>query len=363
VLVVGPSTSQGGIASVIRIHQLLPLWKRAHCRILPTFDERGTWKKLIAMLKAYAVAPFLIWRSSIIHIHLAAQHSMWRKLPIALIAKLLRKPYIIHLHAASERSVFILTPQWIVRTLFLLSYRVVVLSESWAAVVKKHLPDARVTVVHNPVMDPQTAPSARGSGQTILFAGKLERRKGYMELLKAASEVLRCYANVKFCFAGHGEVQQARVEAERLGIMGSVSFPGWVRPEEMSDYYREATIFCLPSFDEGLPMSILEAMSYSLPVVCTPVGGVPDLVVDGNNGLFVETGNSESIAHQLLTLLGDPERARRIGDNAARTVQRECGLERTERELSSLYRDVESEWMVRRRGIRESAQSVIRTGF
>jgi len=262
----------------------------------------------------------------------------------------------VHLHAASESSVFDSTPQWLVRLIFLLSYRVVVLSDSWAAIVRKHIPDSRLTVIPNPVASPHT-PRLRPAEEMrmVLFAGKLERRKGYMELLEAASEVLMEFPDVHFCFAGHGEIEHARAVARRLGIDKSVSFLGWVAPAEMSDVYRAATIFCLPSFDEGLPMAVLEAMSHSLPVVCTPVGGLPGLVKDGRDGVFAQAGNVPSISYQLTTLLRDPDRAMRIGRSAALTIERECSIERVEEKLADLYRQVNAEWTVRRRGLREGA--------
>ena len=361
VLVVGPSASKGGIATVLRVHRSMALWKVARCRLLSTYDERSAISKLMAMLAAYAVAPFLIFRSSLIHIHVAAQRSMWRKLPIALLAKLMGKAYIIHLHAASEKSVFMLTPQWIVRTLFLLSYRVVVLSESWKTIVNAYIPDARVAVIHNSVAGQLPAELDHDSqtGRMVLYAGKLEHRKGYLELLRAASEVVKHFPDVRFCFAGHGEIDQARTEAQRLNIANSVSFLGWLRPDEIGRYYRGASIFCLPSFDEGLPMSVLEAMSFSLPVVCSPVGGLQDLISDGEDGIFVEAGNIHSIARGLMELLSNPERASRIGRNGALTLQRKCGLDHIERDLAHLYEEVHAEWILRRSGIREGVRATI----
>lgn len=353
VLVVGPSGRPGGIATVIRSHRQMRLWRLANCRMLSTYDERNPLMKIAVMLKAYALGVVMIYRASLVHIHVAAQNSMWRKLPIVLLTKLMRKPYIVHLHAASEQALFVLTPQWLVRMIFLLSYRIVVLSDNWAAIVKKHLPDARVTVIHNPVRKPQMERTPEPDGM-VLFAGKLERRKGYMELLEAAAEVLIHFPKVRFCFAGHGDIEQAKAEAHRLNIEGSVSFPGWIRPEEIGGYYRRATVFCLPSFDEGLPMAVIEAMSYSLPVVTTPVGGLPDLISDGVDGLFVQPGNVHAIARQLLGLLQDPDRAQRVGRSAALTIERLCNPVQIEQQWLHLYQEVNAEWMVRRCGIPES---------
>jgi glycosyltransferase involved in cell wall biosynthesis len=362
VLVVGPSTSLGGIASVMRMHSTTELWNLVNCHVLATYDERSTARKVLAMLKAYVSAPVLIHRAALVHFHVAAQRSMLRKLPIMILTKLMRKPYIVHLHAASESSIFELTPQWLVRMTFLLSYRVIVLSDSWAKIVKNHVPDARVTIIHNPVLTPKLLTMTRtDEWPVILFVGKLESRKGYRDLLEAAVEVLMRFPRVQIWFVGHGEIEQGRLLAKKLGIDRSVMFSGWINSEDMEYYYRAASIFCLPSYDEGLPMAVLEAMSYGLPVVCTPVGGLPDLISDGRNGFFAQPGDVQSIASQLLRLLRNPELATRTGVSAAQTIERECGIARIEHELGALYQEVDAEWVVRRSGQRESTLTAGKT--
>ena len=355
VLVVGPSASLGGIASVMRVHSTTRLWSLVNCHVLATYDERSTVTKIFAMLKAYAIAPWLIHRAALVHFHVAAQRSMFRKLPIVLLTKLMGKPYIVHVHAASEVSIFQLTPQWLVRAIFLLSYRVVVLSDHWAEVVRKHVPDARVTIIHNPVLTHNAlSPRTCSEFPVILFVGKLEQRKGYQDLLDAAEQVLMRFPDAQFWFVGHGEIEQARAHAKKLGIDRSVILTGWIDADEMEYYYRAATVVCLPSHEEGLPMAVLEAMSYALPVVCTPVGGLPDLITDSKNGFFAEPGNPQSISGQILRLLRDPELATRAGEAGARTIERECGIARIEQELGELYQEVDAEWTIRRTGQRES---------
>ena len=355
VLVVGPSASLGGIASVMRLHSTTKLWDHLHCHVLSTYDEQNVPRKILAMLRAYTLAPVLIHKADLVHIHVAAQHSMWRKLPIVLLTKLLRKPYVVHLHAASEASLFEHTPQWLVRAILLLSYRVIVLSDHWASIVKRHVADARVTIIHNPVpLPPPSHPIKNDSAPVILFVGKLEARKGYRNLLDAAPEILERFPNARFWFVGHGEVQQALQHAASRGLQNSVSCTGWIDADDMEYYYRSTSIFCLPSYDEGLPMAVLEAMSYALPVVCTRVGGLPDIISDRRNGFFATVGDAHSIAHCIIELLADPALANRIGEHAALTIERECGIARIEQKLADLYREVDAEWTVRRHGRREA---------
>ncbi|CAN5674084.1 glycosyltransferase family 4 protein [soil metagenome] len=358
VLVVGPSSGKGGIASVLRMHRKMTVWKSMNCYLLATFDDRNLWMKLLVILKAYAIAPFLILRSSLVHIHLAAQTSMIRKLPFVVLCKILRKPLLVHLHAAGEVPLFQKTPQWIVRLTFLLSNRVVVLSSAWADMVLTHVPQTRIVIMHNPVATPFVLRKrSLDDPPVVLYVGKLEARKGYADLLAAAAEVLPSFPNLQIWLLGNGEVREAQERAKSLRIERSVRVMGWVDACELDEYYRRASIFCLPSFDEGLPMALLEAMSYSLPVICTPVGGVPDIISDGKNGLFAKAGDADSIRDSLLLLLGLPDLADRLGANAARTVEEQCGMDRIEVQLQDLYDTVESEWHIRRQGFRESTQA------
>jgi glycosyltransferase involved in cell wall biosynthesis len=355
--VVGPSKSLGGIASVMRVHASTDLWGLAKCRLLCTYSERSSFSKIISALRAYFLSPFLIYRSTLVHIHLAAQKSMIRKLPIVLLTKLMRRPYIVHLHAGSESSLFEETPAWLMRLTFLLSYRVIVLSESWSSSIKQHLPYTRTTVIYNPIAMPTlSGPREANSKTVILFAGKLEMRKGYRDLLDAAAIVLKDFPDIEIRLAGHGEIEQAKQQVRNLGIEKSVTFTGWATPNQMKEHFRAASIFCLPSYHEGLPMAVLEAMSYSLPVVATPVGGLPEVLSDGWNGLFAQAGNVESLASRLLLLLREPALGAVLGINASETIARVCGLNRIERELENLYCEVDAEWKMRREGLREMTQ-------
>jgi glycosyltransferase involved in cell wall biosynthesis len=201
-----------------------------------------------------------------------------------------------------------------------------------------------------------SGPREANSKTVILFAGKLERRKGYRDLLDAAAIVLKDFPDIEIRLAGHGEIEQARQQVRDLGIEKSVTFTGWATPDQMKEHFRAANIFCLPSYHEGLPMAVLEAMSYSLPVVATPVGGLPEVISDGLNGLFAQAGNVESLASRLLLLLREPSFGAVLGINASETVARVCGLERIERELENLYCEVDAEWRTRREGLREITQ-------
>lgn len=349
VLVVGPGfRGRGGIASVIAMHAETETWRRRGLRLLSTFDDRSARHKVGSALLAYAMAPLLLWRGEMVHIHLAAQTSILRKLPIVAMARLLERPVIVHVHAPSEESLFRRTPGWARRFLFASAARVVALSESWAAIFRAHEPRCRVVVMANPVRDFDAITHAEGSPQVVLFAGKLEPRKGYGDLLAAAAEVLQEFPEVEFWFAGHGEVEEARAYATQLGIARSVRLLGWLGGAALDEVYAKATVFALPSYAEGVPMSVLEAMSHGVPVICTPVGGLPELIDNGSNGIFIAAGDTRSLAREIARLLRDTDRAAVLGAAGRTTVRQRCSMDSLSDALESLYTGVEAEHVLAR---------------
>lgn len=342
VLVVAPSLrTRGGITSVVRLHMQTTTWMHMNCQHLATHEDGSALRKMWVAARSYLQAPLKMVQADVVHLHLAGELSLLRKLPFTLMARLLRKPYIAHVHASGPESLFDRTPKWATRMVLEQADRTVALSESWADAIRHHVPEAKVEVIPNPV---RSFPVSKSVGQkTVLFAGKLESRKGYRTLLEAVPAILKSQHTVRFIFAGHGETAEAERIADVLGIASSVEILGWVSQLEMDLLYRNASVFCLPSRNEGVPMSVLEAMSHGVPVVCTPVGGLPEIIHDGKNGIFAVVDNVTSLANGILTLLNDLNYAVQVGEAGRNTVNAFCSLEEVDRRLSTLYNAIHSQ--------------------
>jgi glycosyltransferase involved in cell wall biosynthesis len=338
VLVVAPGLmSRGGIASVVRLHMGMPVWREMNCDLLSTHDDRNALHKLFAALSSYILVLFKAVPVDIVHLHVAGQVSLMRKLPIATLARLYGKTLIVHVHASSPESLFQATPNWAVQSVLGNADCIVALSNSWANIIRDRVSGVCVTVIPNPVLDSSTPDRQPQRKRVVLFAGKLEPRKGYMTLLQAAQIILKQHPDMQFWFAGHGDLDRALAEAGRLGISSSVRLLGWTEAGDLVRLYRESCVFCLPSHNEGVPMSVLEAMSHGCPVVCTRVGGLSEVVIDGENGLFATVGDAESTAEKILRLVDDPAFANSIAAAAARSVQASCGTDIVGKHLRQLY--------------------------
>lgn len=139
----------------------------------------------------------------------------------------------------------------------------------------------------------------------ILYAGTINERKGYADLIKAFAKIAKSYPEWEVVFAGNGEIEQGEALARELGIEPQIKFVGWVNGMEKDALFRKASIFCLPSYAEGFPMAILDAWAYGLPVITTPVGGIPDVAVDGENMLLFNPGDMDKLADNIERMITD----------------------------------------------------------
>jgi glycosyltransferase involved in cell wall biosynthesis len=223
-----------------------------------------------------------------------------------------------------------------------------------APAVRKVSPRSRVIAITNGVdtriyspppggtPDPRS-PFRFGAGHVVLIVGHLSEVKGYPTFLEAAARLIPAVKGVAFVSLG-GETTSPgyRSFLERraieLGIHGHVHFLGW--REDVAAVLRAADVMVLPSLDEGLPIAILEAMACGRPVVATPVGGVPEAVVDGQTGFLVAPRDPAALAEAVLRLLLDPNLARRLGDEGRRRAEAVFSIDRVTSRVESLYEEL-----------------------
>lgn len=180
----------------------------------------------------------------------------------------------------------------------------------------------------------------RHSGEKLVgFVGRMVPEKGGETLLRAARQVLGTLQNVRFVLVGDGP---ARADWERLaaelGIEPHVLFTG-VR-SDMPSIYAALDIFVLPSHNEAMPMSVLEAMAAGTPVITTRVGAIPKVVSHGENGHLCAPGDVDGLATSMLALLQSSEEGRRLGENGYKRVCAEFSSEAMAKAYLQLYKSV-----------------------
>lgn len=124
---------------------------------------------------------------------------------------------------------------------------------------------------------------------------------------------------------------------KKYGIEGNISFPGWVCGSEKDKFLTEADVFFLPSYNEGMPMAILDAMGYALPIISTTVGGIPQIVQDGVNGYVGIPGDVDIFATRICELLSNPSKCRAFGEASLRIINTGYSLEAHIAKLEQIY--------------------------
>ena len=289
---------------------------------------RGPGHILLSPFYCAAAALTLIWvRLSrgrcLCHVNLASQGSTLRKLFLTGLAARLGHATVIHLHGAMfhdyYRGVGAFQRAEIQR-MFREAARVIVLGSVWRSFVTENfdLPDSRILVLPNAsAARPPRAPEA--VPPEILFLGQLGARKGVPVLIAALGiAALGRLAGTEWraVIAGDGDAAPYSAEVERLGLSTRVSFPGWLAEPEAHAHLARAAVLVLPSQAEGLPMAVVEAFAWGVPVISTPVGSTPDILHDGVEGLMIPVDDAEALAEALQRLLGDAALRRQLGANA-----------------------------------------------
>jgi glycosyltransferase involved in cell wall biosynthesis len=338
--------TQGGVATVVNVLKGAGLFDRTGAIYIPTHRDGGAGAKLAVLTWAWLryVGLLLGGKVALVHAHTASRASFWRKSLFFLPAFLARVPVILHLHGA-EFQVFYgkECSAWarrFVHWAFQRVSQVIVLSGSWERWVRSSFPAAKVRVIANPILVPELATNTVRTSRTILFLGRLGERKGVYDLLRAVAALKPTYPDFRMLLGGDGELDAVRAEAEVLGIGGNLELLGWVKGAEKTRLLNEASVFVLPSYNEGLPMSVLEAMAHGLPVVSTPVGGIPEAVSDGVEGFLVAPGDEAALADRLHRLLGDEHLSRKMGETARAKVERCFSTEVVVPQFETLYAEL-----------------------
>ncbi|UTY55783.1 glycosyltransferase family 4 protein [Massilia sp. erpn] len=317
----------GGIAAVMRVYEEAGLMRRYGIRYLATHRDGSKWAKLGVMLRAYLdfFGMLLTGRVGLLHAHVASRASFWRKAGFFLLAFLFRIPSVLHLHGG-EFAVFYGREcgPWrraAIRFIYDRVSRVVVLSHGWKQWVQSISRNHHIEVIYNPVLMPAVLPAwEQRRPAAVLALGRLCRGKGSYDLLQAAAALAPQQPALELRLGGDGELDAVAARAAELQLDDQLQLLGWVSGQDKVAQLAQARVFVLPSYNEGLPMSILEAMAYGLPVVSTPVGGIPDAIAEGVEGFLVPPGDVAALAERLSRLLQDDALAQAMGAAGRRKV-------------------------------------------
>jgi len=339
---------KGGITSVIQ--QILKNdWQKEgiQLRFIPTYTDRNPAAK--AAVFAEACIQMNAWmlreRPDLVYVHMSYRGSFVRARALQRMARRFHVPFVMHLHGSEFEDWFhslASEKQAQVREFLANCSHVIVLGEHYKESIRSICPDVPVEIVHNAVKVPNRITSLNERENRILFLGVLIQRKGVEDLLRAFAKAKP--EKWRLVLAGSGpEEESLKKLAENLGIGDRIDFSGWIDGQRKRELLESSQILVLPSYNEGLPIAILEAMSFGLPVISTTVGDIPACIRNGENGILVSPGDTDALARALSTLTSHEEMWRKYSRNARNTIEADFDENHFYRQISAIWRKSISE--------------------
>ena len=371
VLMIGNDPSvKGGITSVI--DQLLAHdWTAdgVSMRFIPTYIAANPLKKILFFEKALGrIRRLLASRSArpdVVHIHMSYKGSFVRKYQVHKLCRKYGVPDVIHMHGSEFAKWYAAckpAQQERIRTMLREASAVIVLGEQWNERIKAIEPAAHTVVVSNTVHMPDVTVQWPQDGEPfrVLFMGVLIQRKGVGDLLDAVAKLRDTgrLGSMHVVIAGTGaQEDELKAKAGALGLLAGtdaggdgagdsgavVEFAGWTAGDKKRALFERSQALVLPSYNEGLPVAVLEAISYGMPVVATNVGDMAAAVHDGENGYLIDPGDVDALADALAKIASDRARYEAFSQASRALAEREFDDAGYFRTIAGVYRQAVEE--------------------
>lgn len=243
----------------------------------------------------------------------------------------------MHIHGGGFKKYYVTSPQWITAILNKCD-GIIVLSLSWKSYYQSITNCSQIFIVENIVAFPVKKHVEKKDNRLhLLFWGLVDKQKGIFDLL----EVLFKHYNIfhdqlVLHIGGNGKIQNLRKMINQYGLNDMVIYEGFVSGAEKINLLLSSDVFILPSYIEGLPISILEAMSYGKPILSTPVGGIPEVVENNVNGILFQPGDKEAITEAIKLMINNVSMKNAMGENSYERVKKYFP-DRVQVNLSRIY--------------------------
>jgi glycosyltransferase involved in cell wall biosynthesis len=348
VLQLGPDASiGGGMAAVIRGLLTSPLGDSYRLDAVATYDGSRPLRRLFVF--AISLLRLATWsltgRGRIVHVHMTVRGSMYRKSICVLLARALRRRVVLHIHSGpgdlADFRKRLSGVRWALIARALAAADVVLaVSSASARVLRERFGVAEVTVVPNAapdVVEVERDWALNPADVGVVYLGGFANLAKGGDVMVAATEQIAASASAPLVtLAGPGDLPPG---AEPLLSSGRVTWAGWLDADRKDALLREAEVLVLASRSEGLPVALLEGMAYGMAVVATAVGGMPEVLEDGRDGVVVASEDPEQIADAVIALAGDRDRRAGLGA-AARQRVASFSVEEIAARLAAIYRQL-----------------------
>ena len=326
--------TRGGVTAVLKSWENSEIWHKYGCDWLETQDNRGVLFKLYYLFRSFFIALWLIPKSDIAHFHTVPGMSIIVQMPIFLLCLLFKKRIVIQLHVGNQivgHKDDILF-KWVLKK----ADKIVVLAYIWKDLLLTHfdVPQEKVSVIYNAAPDVKCS---EDKAKYVLFMAYLVKNKGYDILIKAFSQISNDYPDWNLIIAGTGEMDKARELAKKYGVEDKIVFKDWVTGATKDNLWKHAGAYCMASYQEGFPMTVLEAWSYGTPLITTPVGGLPDVIRNRENALVFDFGDVAGLANCFSLLFSSDILQRSLSEASVKLAKTAFSIEHIAKDIERLY--------------------------
>lgn len=278
----------------------------------------------------------------IIHIHMASRRSAFRKGKYVRIAKKNGKKCIIHMHGAEFKNFYDnecnkKQREYIDET-FRIADKIIVLSEEWKEYFSKIINSQKITVIYNSIVIPENFEKNTDT-EKLLFLGRFGQRKGIYDLIDVMEKICKIKPNLTLYAGGDGEVEKVRKIVMDKSLEKNIKILGWVNGREKEKLLRECSYYILPSYNEGMPMSVIEGMAYKNVTISTNVGGIPKVITNMQNGILINPGDKEALYNYLYELLENKKLRIKLSENGRKTIENRFNIYDNIKKLIEVYED------------------------
>ncbi|MBC5624102.1 glycosyltransferase family 4 protein [Clostridium sp. NSJ-49] len=343
VLMLGPSKdSMGGISTVIKNFYENFKFDDINIIYMATWKEGKLRERLIFTISIILKIIKIIIKEKIdiLHIHVAQDGSFYRKSLIIIIAKLFRKKVLLHIHASQfdkfyEKSNIII--RIYIKFILSLPNKLIVLSQQWEEFYKK-ITNNKIVVINNAVSIDEY--KYNENGEIICFFGRLGKRKGIYDLLKVVDNILEKHKNIQLYLCGDGEIENVKRIILEKKLENRIIVTGWINKEEKEKILNNSIINILPSYNEGMPMAILETMARGIPNISTNIGGIPNVIKHNYNGMLISPGDLEELSKIIDYLISNKQIRTELSKNAYNTIKCKFSIDNYNNNFRNVYKSI-----------------------
>lgn len=321
--------------------------ERTNLKYVATSITGTKCKRILFTAKALLVIIFelLFKKYNLVHIHMAERGSVYRKNIVINISKIFACKVVLHMHGAEFETWYKEqneSKKEFIRSVLDKADKIIILGEYWREFVASLVNDEKkICVVYNAVAVPEKN-RYNSDATNLLFLGAVGARKGIYDLLgamKIAEEQLE--PNVKLFVYGPDVENNIEEKIAEYGVQQRVEYKGWLSAEEKEKVFNSIAANILPSYNEGLPMTILETMSYGIPNISTNVAAIPE-AINCDNGMIIEPGNKEKLAECIQLIMTEKEKRVNMSNQSHNMAKRLFALEQHILNVLKIYEELEN---------------------